>query len=204
MRLRIQLPAKAGSFRISNCEAEKVLILADEAFQAFLERPVAEESMITRYDYLREDDGRLYCGVLILGEGREDGVFVYDCGRHFAYLPGARAVVDAILDQAVEKIVLEGTENTNYGSWDYFFDELYEQMRLVVTEDNGVAALLLEKLRERPETAEATLTGESFDVRFHPEFCKNLLPEQEEMDHDGPARDDAPSPQSRQGPMLHL
>ena len=63
---------------------------------------------------------------------------------------------------------------------------------------------LLEKLRERPETAEATLTGESFDVRFHPEFCKNLLPEQEDMSQEEPVHDDAPTPQSRQEPMLHL
>ena len=174
MRLRIQLPAKAGSFRISNCEAEKVLILADEAFQAFLERPVAEESMITRYDYLREDDGRLYCGVLILGEGREDGVFVYDCGRHFAYLPGARSVVHSILEQAVEMIVREGTENTNEGNWCYYFSELYEQMGLVVEDGNGLGAMLLDRLERRPEVAEVTLTDECFDVCYYLDYCKNL------------------------------
>ena len=204
MRLHLQLPAKAGWFRISACEAERLVTWPANAFQIFLERPWEQKNLASKTDYLTEDGERVCCGTLILGQGRGDGIFAYDRGRQFAYLPGARAVVDAILDQAVEKIVLEGTENTNYGSWDYFFDELYEQMRLVVTEDNGVAALLLEKLRERPETAEATLTGESFDVRFHPKFCKNLLPEQEEMSQEGPVHDDAPTPQSRQGPMLHL
>ncbi|MFQ7450833.1 MAG: hypothetical protein ACLRNQ_04690 [Flavonifractor plautii] len=44
-----------------------------------------------------------------MGEGRADGVFAYDAGEHFVYLPGARAVVDSILEQAVEKIIKEGS-----------------------------------------------------------------------------------------------
>lgn len=174
MRLRIQLPAKAGSFRISNCEAEKVLTLPGGAFQTFLERPMAEESMITKFDYRSEDDGRVYCGVLVLGEGREDGVFAYDRGRHFAYLPGARSVVNSILEQAVEMIVREGTENTNEGNWCYYFSELYEQMGLVVEDGNGLDAMLLDRLERRPEVAEVTLTDECFDVCYYLDYCKNL------------------------------
>ena len=37
-------------------------------------------------------------------------------------------MVDSILEQAVEKIIREGAENTNEGSWCYYFSELYEQM----------------------------------------------------------------------------
>ena len=174
MRLRIQLPAKAGSFRISNCEVEKVLTLPNETFQIFLDRPEADESMITKYDYRQEDSGRVYCGVLLLGEGREDGVFVYDRGRHFAYLPGARAVVDSLLNQAVEMIVREGTENTNDGSWCCYFSELCEQMDLIVKEGNGLDAMLLQKLAQRPEVAEVSMTGDCFDVCCRLDYCKNL------------------------------
>lgn len=95
MRLHLQLPSKAGGFRISACEAERLVMWPANAFQIFLERPWGQKNLASKTDCL--------------------------------------------------------------------------------TEDNGVAALLLEKLRESPETAEAILTGESFDVRFHPEFCKNLL-----------------------------
>lgn len=174
MRLRIQLPAKAGSFRISNCETEKVLILSDEAFQAFLDQPIAEENMVTKYDYLSEDSGRVYCGVLVLGEEREDGVFAYDRGRHFSYLPGARAMVDSVLARAVEMIVREGTENTNEGNWCYYFSELYEQMGLVVESGNGLDAMLLDRLERRPEVADAVLTDECFDICYYLDCCKNL------------------------------
>ena len=53
--------------------------------------------------YADEHGRRIYQGVLVLGEGHKDGVFAYDGGKHFAYLPGAIAVVDSILEQAVEK-----------------------------------------------------------------------------------------------------
>lgn len=188
MRLRIQLPAKAGSFRISNCEAKKVLTMPDEVFQAFLERPVAKENMVTKYDYRQEESGRIYCGVLVLSEGQEDGVFVYDRGRHFAYLPGARSIVDSILEEAVEKIVQEGTENTNDGNWCYYFSELYEQMALIVEEGNGLDAMLLQKLERRPEVAEATLTDECFDLCCCPDYCKNLTQKKGQLPSTAPDR----------------
>lgn len=113
-----------------------------------------------------------------MGEGLEDGIFAYDAGEHFAYLPGARAVVDSVLEQAVEKIIREGTENTNEGNWCYYFSELYEQMGLVIEEGNGFDAMLLEKLEQRPEAAEVTLTDECFDVCYYLDYCKNLALEQ--------------------------
>lgn len=172
MRLHIQLPAKAGWLRISNCEAEEVLSWPDEVFQEFLKNPQTQDRLSARSNYYDEEGSRVYCGILVLREGRSDGVFAYDYGRHFAYLPGARAVVDSILERAAEKIVQEGTENTHDGKWSYFFDELYEQMGLVAAQHNGVGAMLLDKLRKRPETAEVDISDESFEVRFHLNYCK--------------------------------
>ena len=137
MRLKLQLPAKAGQFRISECEATRLLTLSANDFQTFLNWPQKELSWDAQPLYYEEDGKRVYRGVLILGEGRADGVFAYDAGEHFVYLPGARAVVDSILEQAVEKIIKEGTENTNEGSWCYYFSELYEQMGLVIEDGNG-------------------------------------------------------------------
>lgn len=81
-------------------------------------------------------------------------------------------MVDSVLEQAVEKIIREGTENTNEGNWCYYFSELYEQMGLVIEEGNGFDAMLLEKLEHRPEAAEVTLTDECFDVCYYLDYCK--------------------------------
>ena len=178
LRLKLQLPAKAGQLRISECEAVRLLTLPAKDFQAFLNWPQKEKCWDMQPPYYDEEHGkRIYRGVLILGEGHEDGVFAYDAGEHFSYLPGARAVVDSILEQAAEKIIREGTENTNEGSWCYYFSELYEQMGLVIEEGNGFDALLLEKLEQRPETAEVTLTDECFDICYYLDYCKNLASE---------------------------
>lgn len=178
MRLKLQLPAKAGRFHIFECEAVRLVTLPDEEFQDFLNGPHQDGRWAAEPFYADEHGRRIYQGVLVLGDGHKDGVFAYDGGKHFAYLPGARAVVDSILEQAVEKIIREGAENTNEGSWCYYFRELYEQMGLVIEDGNGFDTMLLEKLEQRPEAAEVTLTDECFDVCYYLDYCKNLAPEQ--------------------------
>lgn len=116
MRLKLQLPAKAGRFHIFECEAVRLVTLPDEEFQDFLNGPHQDGRWAAEPFYADEHGRRIYQGVLVLGEGHKDGVFAYDGGKHFAYLPGARAVVDSILEQAVEKIIREGAENTNEGN----------------------------------------------------------------------------------------
>lgn len=113
-----------------------------------------------------------------MAEGREDGVFAYDAGEHFAYLPNVRVMVDSILEQAVERIIKEGTENTNEGNWCYYFSELYEQMDLVVEPGNGIDTMILEKLEQRPEAADVVLTDECFDVCYYLDYCRNLSDEE--------------------------
>ena len=181
MRMKLQLPAKAGAFRLSDCEAVRLVTLPAEEFQDFLDDPHRDDRWVTEPCYEDEHGRRVYRGALILGEGRSDGIFTYDEGKHFAYLPGARAVVDAILDQAADRIIREGTENTTEGNWCYSFTELYEQMGLVVEAGNGIDTMLLEKLEQRPEAAEVALTDECFDVCFYLDYCKNLR-ELEEAD----------------------
>lgn len=115
MRLKLQLPAKAGRFHIFECEAVRLVTLPDKEFQDFLNGPHQDGRWAAEPFYADEHGRRIYQGVLVLGEEHKDGVFAYDGGKHFAYLPGARAVVDSILEQAVEKIIREGAENTNEG-----------------------------------------------------------------------------------------
>lgn len=177
MRLKLQLLAKAGRLRVSECEAVRLITLPANDFQAFLNWPWKEKCRGIQPSCYEEDGKRIYRGVLILGEGCGDGVFAYDAGEHFAYLPNMRGMVDSILEQAVERIIQEGTESTNEGSWCYYFSELYEQMGLVIEDGNGFDALLLQKLEQRPETAEVTLTDECFDVCYYLDYCKKFSPE---------------------------
>ena len=151
MRLKLQLPAKAGQFRISECEATRLLTLSANDFQTFLNWPQKELSWDAQPLYYEEDGKRVYRGVLILGEGRADGVFAYDAGEHFVYLPGARAVVDSILEQAVEKIIKEGTENTNEGSWCYTMYSADTTRRLAgSTMDSAASSPIFVRIKSWP------------------------------------------------------
>ena len=176
IRLHIQLPARAGLFRISDCEAEAVVTWPAEVFRAFLEYPKRQDSLSAIACYREEEGrGRVYCGVLILGEGREGGVFAYDCGQHFAYLPGAKAVVDSILEQAAEKIIRAVAANSTGGRWRLSFNALRDQMGLVVSQHNGTGAMLLERLRMRPEAAAAGMDSGGFTLRLCQEPCQKAL-----------------------------
>lgn len=180
IRLHIQLPARAGLFRISDCEAEAVVTWPAEVFRAFLEYPKRQDSLSAIACYREEEGrGRVYCGVLILGEGREGGVFAYDCGQHFAYLPGAKAVVDSILEQAAEKIIRAVAANSTGGRWRLSFNALRDQMGLVVSQHNGTGAMLLERLRMRPEAAAAGMDSGGFTLRLCQEPCQKGPPEEE-------------------------
>ena len=177
MRLKIQLPAIAGHLRVADCQAEGIVTLPEKSFESFLRSPWQSPRWTAEHALLDEDGRRIYSGILILREGGLDGVFAYNRGSRFAYLPGARAVVDTILQQAAEEIIQEGVENTNEGSWCYYFTELLEKMRLVVEPGNGTDKLLQDQLEQRPESAKVVMTDEYFDVSFYPEYCRSFADE---------------------------
>lgn len=45
-------------------------------------------------------------------------------------------------------------------------------MGLVIEDGNGFDTMLLEKLEQRPEAADVTLTDECFDVCYYLDCCK--------------------------------
>lgn len=55
-------------------------------FQELLNCPKRDARWGAEPQYYEQQGERIYRGVLILAEGREDGVFAYDAGEHFAYL----------------------------------------------------------------------------------------------------------------------
>lgn len=157
---------------------EKVVELSAAQFAAFLNEPLMDQTFISEnVERMYHDGERDHC-LLVLEQGKDDGLLVQSEGfsyaRYAAYLPSARIILNASLEQAAELIVREGTEYTSGGNWRVTFDELYEKTGLVVKQDNGVGSMLLSVLERRPEIAEAELTDECFDAVFYLDYCKNL------------------------------
>ena len=58
LRLKLQLPAKAGQLRISECEAVRLLTLPAKDFQAFLNWPQKEKCWDMQPPYYDEEHGK--------------------------------------------------------------------------------------------------------------------------------------------------
>lgn len=178
MNIHAFLSRKPSSLQPPPCQVEAVVELDTASFKKLLQKPMDDQPQITAHHSLMHcENGVEHC-VLFLGGESQDGILVnsegYDWARYAAFIPGARVLVNAALDQAIEMMVKEGVENTSEGSWCYYFDELYERMGLVVTPDNGFGAMLRDRLALRPEIADVVLTSDCFDMAFYLNYCKNL------------------------------
>lgn len=178
------LERKPGGYPPPRCQVEKIVELPGETFDAFLSAPLKDWAFLEEnQEAMYSEKGVTHC-LLVLGRDRNDGLLVdaegYSYARYASYLFGARDIVRSEIQQAVERIVREGIENTSEGSWCFYYSELYEQTGLVVTPDNGLGEMLLEALQLRPEVADVEMTDECFDAVYYLDYCKNLSAQPEE------------------------
>ena len=159
-------------------QVDKVVELPNALFATFMERP------LDRYEFIRENevDTQQYDGIghclLVLAEGRPDGVLV-QCGEdgradYTAYVAGARDIVQARLDRVADFIIHQGTERTASGGWYVYCEELEELFGIAIREGNGFDAMMRERLEHRPEVAWAEVGLEHIETTFRPEFCAGL------------------------------
>ena len=87
---------KARSGMLTNiCEIEKVVELTDEEYERFSQNlTVSSELLSQESDRFRVDEHGIARCLLVMAEGRQDGILVltegYDYARHTAHLPNAR------------------------------------------------------------------------------------------------------------------
>lgn len=183
MQLNADVTIKFGSILPDKCQVEKVVELSSEELDAIIADPEASlPFLMENKGLMRDEDGVAHC-LLALGWDMGDGVLVLAEENRLprrAYLAGARTILQGALEQAADRIIADALENTSEGSWCVYFDELYEQMGLVVTQDNGIGPMLLDVLSGRPEVAKVELTDDCFNAVYYLSYCKNLATEPEE------------------------
>ena len=97
--LKVPLIRKEPEIHFDTCQVDHVITLSEPAFLEF------QHNLMTDRDFLREFN-REYAssytegvrpGLLVLGEGSDDGIFVctegYDYARYSAYVPNARQIL---------------------------------------------------------------------------------------------------------------
>lgn len=159
---------KPSNFQMDVWQVEKLVELPTPEFDALVATPLADHSVIAENKkYMFSGGGTLHA-LLVLGEGRRDGVLVmsekgYDYVRCGAYVTGARDIVNAELERAADLIIRRCAENPGGGSWQACFngrtrcggctvrfEELESQLDLTVRDGNGLDAMLMDTLRRRP------------------------------------------------------
>ena len=96
--LKVPLVRKDSETRFDTCQVDHVVTLSEQEFRNFQHNPLSD------YDFLREFN-REYAsaytegvrpGLMVLGEGSDDGIFVctegYDYARYSAGVPNARQI----------------------------------------------------------------------------------------------------------------
>lgn len=178
MQIKANLLHKPPSLRASRCQVEKVVELSGLEFDRFLLDPQQDQPFIAENcELMHEWNGVDYC-LLVLGEGRADGVLVeaegYSWARYAAYVPEARTILSNRLDQAVDYIVHQATENTANGNWRVPLETLEAEQRLTIRSGSGLDELLKDALLRREEIAAAAISDGCVHLTCYLGFCPNL------------------------------
>lgn len=183
MKFKADPVYKPSNFQLDIWQVEKLVELPAPEFDALVTIPMEDHPVIAENKQYMFSDGGMLHSLLVLGEGRRDGVLVesegYDCVRYGAYVTGARDIVNAELERAADFILRECIENRGAESWQAHFNdrpacgncrvsfqELEKELGLTIREGNGLDAMLLDALRRRPEVSTVELSDGCIDTDY--------------------------------------
>lgn len=178
-------------FCFTDFVVEGAVTVSGPAFSDLLKYPLTGREFITDHipQMYTDKNGIRHC-LLIMGEGRTDGLLVDSEGAEYAYyasyIPEATDLrypslmkMNQMLSAAVDFIISDGTSQTTDGYWHTSFCKLKEQTGWDVDEDVFLQEILAGMLLERPEVADLELEDD-FEVTYHPEFCPHFINQEED------------------------
>lgn len=167
---------KLDCFQPQDCVIEAIEELSAADFKGFCENMLADRSFIA--DHISDmyvDGNRVQHGLLVLGEDTDDAVLVdssgYSYGRYTAFLANFRPYVNRQILLLADKIIRDGTQKTETGSWTVDFDEIEERYGVHVAPNNGIGTMLLNTLSGSDEVAEIEPMEDSFDITYYLDYC---------------------------------
>ena len=178
MRIKAVMKTKETEIHPESFTISDIKELSKDEYLSFYSNPLKSTNLL---DGLKEEnvsDGEHRPSILLLGEDYEDGILVDSQGKDYAYrtsfIPKARTLVNEHIKTLVEYAVSEGTEHSISGRWETSYEELYNHFGANLTPQNGNCKLFVEALQKRKEVESLTVTEDGIDVKYNPEFCKNL------------------------------
>ena len=161
---------------------EKIIRIPEKEFASMLGNPMEDKDFLMENKKLMYQDfsGTYHC-LLIVGEGRTDGILIqsdgYDYARFASYVPEAAVLfypslheMNRKLAAAVDFIVSKGLWNTEEETVHLQLKELESQIGIPVNENPFLQDLLGRMLEARPEVSVMGMDSQSLTVKFYPEF----------------------------------
>ena len=161
---------------------EKIIRIPEKEFASMLGNPMEDKDfLMENKELMYQDFSGIYHCLLVMGEGRTDGILVesdgYDYARYASYVPEAAAIsypslyeMNRKLAAAVDFIVSKGLWNTAEETRHLKFEELESQVGIPISGNPFLRDLLGKMLGERLEVSVMGMDAESLTVKFHSEF----------------------------------
>lgn len=173
---------KPPQFRLRDFVIEKTIRIPKEEFASMLGNPLEDKDFIAdNKDLMYLDFNGIYHCLLVMAEGRTDGILVesdgYDYAKYASYVPEATALsypslhaMNRKLADAVDYIVSKGLWNTAEEITHLKFEEMESQMGIPISENPFLRDLLGKMLGERPEVSVMGMDSKSLTVKYQSEF----------------------------------
>ncbi len=169
-------------FHLRNFVIEKTIWIPKEEFASMLGNPMEDKDFIAdNKDLMYPDFYGIYHCLLVMAEGRTDGILIesdgYDYARYASYVPDATALsypslyaMNRKLADMVDFIVNERFRNITDESKRLSFEELESQIGIPVSGNTFLQDMLGKMLEERPEVLVMEMDAEGLTVRYQLEF----------------------------------
>lgn len=176
LKTRAIFARKAPEIKTREAIIKSIQPMNDKEFKEFSRNLLEDRDfIIEKKEEMGVDSKGKVHSILALNIDSGDGILIdsqgFDHARYSAFAPNIKSYIDKQISMLVDKMIEEATENTSNGSWVIYFDEIEENYGLVVKEDNGIGAMVVEELENREELAELEIGDECFDMMFYIEHC---------------------------------
>ena len=170
---------KESAIKPNSCKIDAVVSLPLEQYHKFT------QNLLTDYDFIHDNIDNMYVDrqdathcLLVLGDGKSDGVLVdsqgSDYARYVSFLPNARDFMQRSIQTMADEIIGERAMQAKNGTSVLSFDELSERFETPITHDNYFGKALLAELKCR--TALSDVIADDSGISFN--FAKQSLSEQ--------------------------
>jgi len=155
LTLKTELLHKPADFRLPDCQIAKIIELSGKDFDSHVARPNAYKDYITENkDLMGTWDGVNHC-LLVLGEGRSDGVLIeasgYDYARYTAYIPHARDFVEREMERLADFFMKDIAPDPKTGEIEIYLGDIAEHTGAEeIRDDSEIARMLYRALEKHP------------------------------------------------------